>query len=452
MNVPPLETDSDLMQFARALFDRALGETDAARAVREAVEISGDFLRAGGKQFDLRAVRKIYSVALGKAAAKMAGALSEKIGDRLSGGVISAVSKIDLPCVWRTFTGGHPLPNEQSLAAGRAAFDLLEKANEKDSCVIFLVSGGGSAMLEWPSDPRITLRDLQITNEILIGCGATIGEINAVRRRISKVKGGGLSRAARNAAQLTLIVSDTNRGEAFNVASGPTVARENDLPREKILELIERYKLKESLPPIVLAQLEKSSAERAFESNSQNRDTCVLLDNGDALRAVAEALRAVDFTVETADDLTEAPIETGCRTLVERLTNLRAAAPAGKPFALVSGGEFVCPVRGRGRGGRNSEAALRTAVLFDELKKRERFSKTNFAALFGGTDGIDGSSPAAGAICSDRTIARAVKKNLDARAFLAESDSYSFFAALGDAIEIGPTGTNVRDVRILLAN
>jgi glycerate 2-kinase len=177
----------------------------------------------------------------------------------------------------------------------------------------------------------------------------------------------------------------------------------------------------------------------------------VLLDNEHAQAAAARAARARGFAVELCADLVEAPVESGCRELVERLLRLRRAAQGEQTVCLISGGEFVCPVRGDGVGGRNLEAALRSAIEFQ--RRADECARAGFgvAALHAGTDGVDGNSPAAGAVADETTCARARTAGLDAHAYLARSDAYNFFHALGDTIETGPTGTNVRDLRILLA-
>ncbi|MBC7930257.1 MAG: DUF4147 domain-containing protein, partial [Rubrivivax sp.] len=208
----------EMRRDARAIFTDALRAVDARRAVLGVVEVRDDELRVCDARFRLRASdevsglsglpRKIYSVAVGKAAAAMASALDERLGDRLACGVLSAPpTDLKLAPRWRSFEGGHPLPNESSLAAARAAFELLRGADDPDGLVVFLVSGGGSAMVEWPRDERVTLADLREANRVLVSCGASIGEINAVRRALSAVKGGGLSAHAPRAAQVTLIVS-----------------------------------------------------------------------------------------------------------------------------------------------------------------------------------------------------------------------------------------------------
>lgn len=446
-----LQKKSDLTFIARETFDDVLAAVNPMCAVEHAVRIEGEQLFVAGFEFDLREINRVYSVALGKAAFKMARGLSASLSDILIGGVISAVSfDADLPKLWQPFVGGHPTPNAASLAAGKAAFELLKVADKPESLVIFLISGGGSAMVEQLIDENMSLADLQTTNKILVNCGATIGEINRLRRQISKVKNNGLSRVLNAAKSVSLIISDTNETEAHNVASGPTIETPNDLNDVQIQELIERYNLREKLPQAILKAVQSpKSTVHSPKSNSQNWR--VILSNQTALEAAAKALRNKGFVVEKIDDLIETPIAAGCAELVERLCKFREKTVGKKPVAIVSGGEFVCPVRGEGIGGRNLESALRTTILFDELRQNDEWRGANFAALFAGTDGIDGNSPAAGAIVDESTMERARDLDLDAQKFLSNSDSYNFFAQLSQQIEIGATGTNVRDVRILLA-
>jgi hydroxypyruvate reductase len=349
---------------------------------------------------------------------------------------------------WRWTKGGHPLPNQNSLLAATEAFELLQRANEERALVIFLISGGGSAMLEWPITGDITLADLRTANQALVNCGASISEINAVRRTFSAVKGGRLAMRAPDCDQITLIVSDVPKGEERNVASGPTLIPPDDAPNA--LEVIDHYHLRAQLPETILRAIERN---RNFsESNTKSlQKRFVLLDNQSAVKAAAEAARGRGFTTEIAGDISDQPIEEGCRQLLRRLSALRdqsktAQASEINAVCLISGGEFACPVRGEGLGGRNLETALRLAT------DQSLSGYAHFIALCAGTDGIDGNSPAAGAIVDNTTRQRAEAIGLDPSAFIDRSDAYSFFVALGDAIATGATGTNVRDIRILLAS
>ncbi|HYV11577.1 MAG TPA: DUF4147 domain-containing protein [Pyrinomonadaceae bacterium] len=390
----------ELHRHARAIFEYALSASDPRPAVRDAIS------RA-------KFSTPIYSIAIGKAATSMALGLDDALGDKLSAPVVVSL-------------GGHPLPNEASLASARAAFELLDRANNERATVLFLISGGGSAMIEWPISDDISLDDLRSANQTLVSCGASISEINSVRRALSAVKGGGLARRAPHAQMFTLIVSDTNPGDEASVASGPTLNPPADAPNA--IEVVEHYHLDEVLPASIMKAVHRAQRSPAITGSSQ-----VLLDNQKALDAAAQKARELGYECSTLDHIREQPIEEGCKLLLE----------STRDGCTISGGEFSCPVRGDGRGGRNLETTLRCAI---NLKDQN----SHLVILSAGTDGIDGNSPAAGAIADETTLQRARNLNLPPTRYLARSDSYTFFEELNDLIVTGPTGTNVRDLRIVL--
>ncbi len=436
-----------LRRAARAILDRAMMSVDAGEALRRAIRLEGSHLELVSTNVSLSHNRAgVYSVAVGKAARPMASALSKVLGERLTAGVVSApASETSLPGCWRVFAGGHPLPNGESFDAARAAFELLRRANQERAPVIFLISGGGSAMMEWPRDERTTLEELRAMNEALVACGASIREINSVRRAVSTVKGGGLARLAPNCDQVSLIVSDTNAGDEAAVASGPTFEETNEGTNASAV--ITRHRLETRLPESILRAVRSHDQTTSLNRARALRQHYVLLDNETALAHAAEAARSLGFSVEVARDVVEQPVAEGCAMLLSRL--LRRRAETKRAVCLISGGEFACPVRGRGVGGRNSESALRWAIELDALAKPDAaFPHT--VALSAGTDGVDGNSPAAGAVVDETTVARARRSGLDARRFLDESNAHALFDALGDSIVTGPTGTNVRDLRIML--
>ncbi len=447
------ETDR-LKNLVRKLFAESLKKTDPRTVLEKAVKLEGERLTIDSHVFNLERISKIIVVAIGKAGFSMAAALDAILGNRIIAGVISAPdSEIKLRSKWRVFEGGHPLPNRASIEAGNTAVSLMRSSDHEQTLVIYLISGGGSAMIEMPRDERISLLDLRSANEILIRCGARIDEINAVRRGFSKLKGGGLRNLAPKATHISLIISDTNRRDQANVASGPTIDwQRTERSNQELTETLGRFDLRKKFPPMITAAINEYLRKEDGGRRANVSDfVYVLLDNEMAVKAAVDSALGLGITVVAAQDLAEAPVGSGCRQLVDRLCALRAAVPMNTEVAVISGGEFVCPVRGDGIGGRNSEAALRAAILFDELHKTPKWRTTKFAALFAGTDGIDGNSPAAGAIADETTINRAKEYNLEATEYLTNSDSYSFFNKLGDQIEIGPTGTNLRDLRILIA-
>lgn len=455
----------DLRHTAREIFDAALKSVDAGRAVRRAVQLDGSRLTICDTTFDLSArPTGIYAIAIGKAALAMAMALDNALGNKLKAGLIAgSLSRQPLESVlsdsqrkfsarWLWYEGGHPVPNEASLAAARASFDLLRRANDGHALVIFLISGGGSAMIEKPRDEQTTLAELQKANQVLVTCGASIAEINAVRRAISAIKGGGLAACAPRADQVSLIISDTGPGMGSIVASGPTFDPPAGAPDAR--EVVARYDLASRLPASILRAINRAAVTRDETPQLSLRKHHVLLDNESALQSAAEAARARGFRVEIAKDIIEQPIAEGCAELLSRLSRALSTASNRTPVCLISGGEFACPVYGHGLGGRNSETVLRWAIEINARNEQTgaQASSPHIVALSAGTDGIDGNSPTDGALADEMTIARARGLGLDAQSFLAASDAYTFFHTLGDLIMTGPTGTNVRDVRIMLAD
>ncbi len=457
--------ETDLRREAREIFQASLKSVDASDAVRRAVRLEGSRLTIRETTFELDARGAgIYVLAVGKAALPMAVALDEILDRRITAGLIvgahlpeyyaglfSLPKKLVTP--WRFCEGAHPLPAKSSLIAAQSSFELLQRAHVEQAIVIFLISGGGSAMIEWPRDEQITLDDIRAANRALISCGASIAEINAVRRAFSAVKGGGLAARAPGADQVSLIVSDTGRGLESIVASGLTYDPPPDAP--DAASVIARYELAERLPPSILHAVNHAEEVPARTSPQQGlRRHYVLLDNDAVLEAAAAEARGRGFRVEIARDISEQPIAEGCALMLSRLFALRDSAQAADEIVcLISGGEFACPVRGEGTGGRNAETALRCAIESDARLKQTSSGAnlSRIVILSAGTDGIDGNSPAAGAVADETTVKRAVERNLDAQSFLDSSDAYSFFEALCDAIVTGATGTNVRDLRIMLA-
>ena len=426
----------DLRAAALDIFQHALRAVDPRQAVRRSVSYNGSQLRIVDSEFTLN-TRPIYVVGIGKAALSMALGLNDVHGLKIQRAVIStshSPTTPSFPSTYTLFYGGHPLPNQESLNAAKCTFDLLSEAKNKRGFVIFLISGGGSAMVEWPISTDITLEDLQEMNQQLVTSGATIAEINSVRRSLSAVKSGGLATRLPEDSMTTLIVSDTNAGDYRTVASGPTIAMSDECDAS---EVVERFHLNETLPKSVINAI---SRERKNTAASKNSPVYVLLDNSTALEAAQERASDLRLSTPIATDIVEQPVSEGVELLLRRSfeSNVR-------PSCLISGGEFSCRVTGNGRGGRNLETVLRCAIQLDQMKVQD-----HTLVLSAGTDGIDGSSFAAGAIADETTVSRARELELDPQDYLERSDSHAFFEALGDLIVTGPTGTNVRDIRLVL--
>ena len=404
----------------------ALRAVDPASAVRRSLS-PGDFAEA----------ERIFVVGGGKAGIAMAQAAAEILGDRLTSGVVSVPAVPSQTPAGITFVaGGHPTPTGGSLAAGRAIADLLTRTSPCD-LVIAMISGGGSALLELPA-AGLALADLQATNDALLKSGATINEVNTVRTQLSQLKGGGLARLAYPARLLALILSDVVGNPLPIIASGPTVP--STATKQDALAVIDKYRLRSLLPPVIVHHL--TSPPSASISSVPSIENRLIASNRLAGEAAAVAARALGFAaVFLADDWQGEAREVG-RRLAERLVH--EAEERGdreaeeKSVCLVVGGETTVRVKGAGRGGRNQEAALAAALAIDGLP--------NLVISTFATDGVDGPTDAAGAIVTCDTVARARALGLDPQKHLDDNDAYSFFAALGDLILTGPTGTNVNDL------
>ncbi len=429
----------------RRLFLETLEEISLERVMAEKVRFEGSKLQVAGETLDLSACRNIFVAAVGKAASPMAAALVAGLpAERTSGAVVSSATAGAFPPGFKTFAGGHPYPNEQSRAAADFLLERLT-ALEKQDLVIYLLSGGGSAICEALIDPGIPLDDLRAFYEVLVTCGAGIVDMNVLRKRLSRIKGGRLAAAAHPARQLTLYVSDVPPDQPSTVASGPTMPDESDaalacetvhrlgiaarFPR-RIRELFEQGRLPETPKP----------GDTVFARSSWR----CLLDNTAALDVVEAKARGEGWLVERDDSVDDRPLTEAADTLISSLRSL-AKKSHGRTAAVTTGGELSSPVTGGGQGGRNQAFVLCAARKIAAL----RFPT---AVISAGTDGIDGNSPAAGALADRTTPARAAALGLDPCDYQRRSDSFRFFERLGDVLITGPTGNNVRDVRMLVAS
>lgn len=431
------------------IFKRTLAVIEVESLVRNSLQLDRNKLRVHDSEIEIDQFERVIVVAIGKAALPMARAASDSLGSRITSGII-ATSAItgNVPENFQILIGGHPIPNQGSIDAAATTLRLLRESNNETSLVIFLISGGGSATFEKPINDSITLNDIQAINRLLVGCGAVINEMNIVRRFFSAVKGGRLAEAACKARQISFYISDVNDDDLATVSSGPTL--QSSATRADFDRIVAKYDLLDRFPSHI-SELISSGAlpdlPQSWASNSRTHH--LLLDNRVALgiaRKLAE--ESHDCIVEIADDLIEGDVEEMARLHLARLDSLHATNP-GKTVCLLSGGEVICPVRGNGEGGRNQEFVLRAALQLGE--RADQNQQETIAILSAGTDGIDGHSPAAGAVADELTVRRARSLGLDPIAYLERSDSYNFFTHLGDAIMTGPTGNNVRDLRILLA-
>jgi glycerate 2-kinase len=437
---------ADLKQAALKIFRETLAAIDIPSSMRRKLGRAGSRIFVNGVLFDLAAFERIYAVAVGKASMAMACGLAELLSPdfRAEGIVVTPTAASVLPESFRAIVAGHPVPDKGSFAAGRAILDLLAATNQH-TLVFFLLSGGGSALVELPLDSGVTLEDMQALNRVLVTCGAPIDEINAVRKHLSAVKGGRLAVAASAAMKITLGVTDVPEGQESALASGPTLPDPTTV--SDACGVVGRYDLLSKLPPSIQTRFEHPDSIRetpkagapAFDSSRAVFQ--ILLGRHDLFHAAHHASESAEF-ITICDNTTDNwPVEKAVDFLLEQLVTLKQANPE-KSVAVIADGEVSSPVTGDGVGGRN------LAFVLDSVKK---IAGQKIAVLSAGTDGVDGSSPAAGAIADGETLSRAQSLRLDPADFFRRSDSYTFFRKIGDTIETGPTGNNLRDLRILLA-
>lgn len=427
---PPIPTDERrLRRDARACFDAALAAVEPERLTHAALARWLDDLPA-----------RVHVAAVGKAADGMMRAALVVLGDRVVRGLVvapSAAREPKSPDIVR-LTSSHPVPDASSVEAGRALLALAGGVRDGDGLLV-LLSGGASSLATLPYDD-VPLADLARTTDLLLRAGAPIGELNAVRKHLDRVKGGRLARSASGARVLGLAISDVIGDAPDVIASGPLSPDPTTFA--DALAVLTGRGLDDSVPATVRARLERGARGHEPESPKPG-DACfdavtleVIAGNGTAVAAAAEHARALGYDVATLD----APVS-GEASTTGRLLGVRASALA-PGSALIGGGETVVTVRGSGLGGRCQELALAAAL---EMEGAEA------VLLAGATDGVDGPTTAAGAIAAGSTLTRAAAAGLDPRRALEENDSHRFFAALDDLVVTGATGTNVADLMVLLA-
>lgn len=379
--------------------------------------------------------KPVTIIGIGKMADSMAWEFVQLLALQDVQGIVSSPYETDVPKVTglQYFRGGHPEPNEQSLAAAKASVDRVA-ALKGDEPVVYLISGGGSGCFEWP-DPRLSLDQIRNVYGTLVKCGADIRDINRIRRRLSLVKGGKLLAASGSRNQLTLVVSDVPGSELEFVSSGPT-CNVNE-PSSDLRSVIDQHDLSNQLPDVALDIIGAQEADFHDIKGSNDLDPVCVGSNEDAIAAAVKHFRNFGWNVKVDTSYDEKPVAQAAKGLVESVLKM----PQGLPGCVVAGGELISKVSGPGRGGRNQAFVLECVPLI-----RDR----NMAVMSFGTDGIDGNSLAAGAIADGSSFRRAIQHGLNPKEFATASDSFTFFSTLHDSIETGPTQTNVRDIIVLV--
>ncbi len=433
---------------ARLIFAAGVAAVDPVAAVQNAIARQRDTLTADGVAYDLRQYENIYVIGAGKAGATMTQGLVHLLQDRLTAGTVTV--KYDhvspVPSVITLTEAGHPIPDAAGVRGADAMKRMAQQAGKND-LVFCLLSGGGSALLPAPSD-GITLAEKQQLTSLLLACGASIDEINTLRKHLSQLKGGQLARLVAPARLITLILSDVVDDRLDVIASGPTVPDTSTFADG--LAIITRYHLMDQLPPSIRSHLQRGldgqipETPKAGEAVFDHHQTVLIGNNRIVLQAAGQHARDLGYTPLLLSSSVQGETREIARMHAAIAREIRhSGLPLAPPVCVLAGGETTVTLRGDGKGGRNQEFALAAAIDIAGLD--------DVVILSGGTDGTDGPTDAAGAVVDGTTIARAQALGLNPEQTLARNDSYPFFAALGDLLHTGPTGTNVMDIYMLLA-
>ena len=435
-----------MRQHAVDIFQAAVKAVDPVEAVRQYVKPDKDGLQIGEHRFLYSDYERILVVGGGKAGAPMAQALETLLGDRIADGVIVVKEGHGLPLTHvRVHEAGHPVPDQRGMQGAAEVLALADQAGDRD-LIICVISGGGSALLVAPAD-GLTLEDKQAVTRLLLACGADIHEINTVRKHLSRVKGGGLARAAYPATVVSLILSDVIGDDLNVIASGPAVPDTSTYAHTR--DVFAKYDIWPQLPASVQTHIEQGltgniedtpkADDRVFQSSYSK----LVGTNLQALNAASREARNKGYQSIILSSMVEGEAREVVKMFTAFAKEIRHSGnPLSPPACLLCGGETTVTLQGDGKGGRNQEFALAAAMIIDGMD--------NVVVLSGGTDGTDGPTDAAGAMADGRTVIRAKTTGLDPQDFMKRNDAYHFFQALGDLIITGPTRTNVSDVYMML--
>lgn len=427
---------TEARELALGCLESGLEASDPVHVLQDAVSLDGSTLAIGESTYDLDAYERVLVVGGGKATGDQASALEKILGDRIDGGAIVTVEPVELADI-DVHIGDHPVPSERGIEGTRAILDLLDGADDR-TLVLGLITGGGSALLPAPAD-NVTLEDLQNVTEALLASGASIHEINAVRKHLSSIKGGGLARAASPATVVGLLMSDVVGDDLSVIASGPTVPDESTY--DHAIGVLERYDIDPPKPVVHRLQAgargelpETPTSSDAIFDRVTNHLTA---DGTTAVRAAKEHLASTRYNGLFLSSRIRGEAREAATSHIAIAEEIQATGhPVEPPAVVLSAGETTVTVRGDGDGGPNQEFALSAAI--------EQVPGVTLASI--DTDGIDGASPAAGGLIDAGTV-----DDVDrARDALGANDAYPYLTAQNGAVETGPTGTNVNDFRVMV--
>jgi hydroxypyruvate reductase len=428
------------------IFTAGLKSASPQMAVAKYCHREGEIISIAGQAYDLTKISNLFVVGAGKASATMARAIEDIFGDKISDGIVVVkYGHTDTLKKIRQIEAGHPVPDENGLRGATEILNLVRSAESND-LVLFLISGGGSALTPLPAQ-GLSLEDKQETSRILLGCGATIHEINAVRKHLSLIKGGRLAEATYPAQIVSLIISDVVGDDLDVIASGPTVPDNSSF--SDCFTIFDKYGIIDEIPLRVRNCIQAGMEGKIDESPKaaarffEKAHNVIIASNADAVetaKAKAEKLGYNALLLSTMLQGETREVAQVHGAIAREI--LRSGNPVPRPACILSGGETTVTLRGDGLGGRNQEFALAVANLLP--------ADHPVVFLSAGTDGSDGPTDAAGAISDCNTASRSKAAGLDPQTYLERNDAYHFFEKLGDLLKTGPTRTNVMDLHILL--
>ncbi len=428
------------------IFNKGLEAVEPGLALKQCCRREGENFFIGNRKYNLSGIKNIFITGAGKATAPMAAAIEDILGKNITRGIINvkyghtaSLNRI------RLIEAGHPVPDKNGMQGAGEILNLAESA-KKDDLVLCLISGGGSALLVLPAE-GIALKDKQDTIKILLSCGATIHEINTIRKHISKIKGGRLAKAAYPATMVSLILSDVVGDDLDVIASGPSVPDPSTF--EECMEIFKKYKITKNIPKAVVSHIRKGDSGKVSETPKEgdrafkNTYNLIIAGNMEAINAARIEAEKTGYNILVLSSMIEGETRDVAKvhTAIAREI-LKTGNPLPPPACILSGGETTVSITGSGLGGRNQEFVLAAAIDIAE--------RINIVVLSGGTDGGDGPTDAAGAIADTNTFKRAESMGLNPLYFLLNNDSYHFFKPLDDLLITGPTNTNVMDLRIII--
>jgi len=437
-----------LKTIAKTIFDAGIQAVNPNNCIKKHLKLADGILQAGKTNYNLKEIKKLYLIGIGKASAVMAQQAEAILGRHIHDGMVITKYQHGVPLKYcQMMEAGHPVPDAEGIGATKALLELVSKADHKD-LILCMISGGASALTPAPAK-GISLADKQETTRLLLDCGATIHEINTIRKHLSKIKAGQLCRHTNGARIISLILSDVIGDDLDIIGSGLSTPDTGSF--DDCMNILKRHSIWNKIPKPVYNRINAGIAGKVQETPKPGSPEFAIADNliigslSDALYAAQREAKRQGFTPLVLSSRIQGEAREVAKVLCSIAKEVSfSGSPISPPACLLSGGETTVTIKGQGKGGRNTELALAAGI--------ELSGDSSTLLLSAGTDGTDGPTDAAGAFVDGSTIARANFIGLSASKHLADNNSYPFFQLLGDLLITGPTHTNVMDLQILLVD